>query len=198
MAVGMEAIEAQSPDEDPLGRRSPTTGDRADERSATAKEVGVARIATRSSPGIGVPSTTMRSATRYEGRDCAARYRDQIHPRGAGEPAGGLRAPRRRRGVAGGRAYFPPYLEGKLLQPRADPPPATAATTSRRLRQLAHQTGTRGYTIIPLRLVLQAGPGQGRAGRRSRGSASYEKRQTLADREAQREMDRAIRSHGRG
>ena len=76
------------------------------------------------------------------------------------------------------------------------PAPGDCCCTSRSCVSLEQQTGTRGYTIIPLRLYYKRGRVKVELGV-GRGKRQYEKRQTLAAREAQREMDRAIRSHGR-
>ena len=91
--------------------------------------------------------------------------------------------------------HIPPYLEGSYYNHEPTRPRRLLLHKSE-LRQLEQQTGTRGYTIIPLRLYYKRGRVKVELGV-GRGKRQYEKRQTLAAREAQREMDRAVRSHGR-
>ncbi|MAG34941.1 MAG: SsrA-binding protein [Dehalococcoidia bacterium] len=91
--------------------------------------------------------------------------------------------------------HIAPYLEGSYLNHEPTRPRRLLLHKSE-LRQLEQQTGVRGYTIIPLRLYYKRGRVKVELGV-GRGKRQYEKRQTIAAREAQREMDRALRSHGR-
>ena len=92
--------------------------------------------------------------------------------------------------------HIAPYLEGSYYNHEPTRPRRLLLHKSE-LRQLEHQAGARGYTIIPLCLYYKRGRVKVELGV-GRGKRQYEKRQTLAAREAQREMDRAVRSHGRG
>ncbi len=53
----------------------------------------------------------------------------------------------------------------------------------------------RGYTIIPLQLYLKRGRAKVELGL-ARGKKQYDKRASIAEREAQRDIDRALRSRG--
>ncbi|HKW78559.1 MAG TPA: SsrA-binding protein SmpB [Candidatus Limnocylindria bacterium] len=57
---------------------------------------------------------------------------------------------------------------------------------------LARGSQERGYTIVPLRIYTKAGRAKVELGL-ARGRRRYEKRQVIKEREAQREMDAAIR-----
>ena len=61
--------------------------------------------------------------------------------------------------------------------------------------EIAHLVGAvsqRGYTIVPLRLYLKDGKAKVEIGL-AKGKRQYEKRQSIKEREAAREMDAAIR-----
>jgi SsrA-binding protein len=77
-------------------------------------------------------------------------------------------------------------------------------TRSRRLllhrsqiRELERQVNQRGLTIIPLRLYLKNGMAKVELAV-ARGRRSYDKREAIAKREAEREMERALRRNTRG
>ncbi len=57
---------------------------------------------------------------------------------------------------------------------------------------LARGASERGYTIVPLRIYTKNGRAKVELGL-ARGKRRYEKRQVIKEREAQREMDAAIR-----
>ena len=66
--------------------------------------------------------------------------------------------------------------------------------------QIGHFAGAvaqRGYTIVPLRLYLKGGKAKVELGL-ARGKRRYEKRQTIKEREAAREMAAALRRRTRG
>jgi len=66
--------------------------------------------------------------------------------------------------------------------------------------EIAHLVGAvsqRGYTIVPLRLYLKGGKAKVEIGL-AKGRRQYEKRQSIKEREAAREMDAAIRRRTRG
>lgn len=58
--------------------------------------------------------------------------------------------------------------------------------------QLAGAVSQRGYTLVPLRLYIKDGRAKVELGL-ARGKRQYEKRQTIKEREAKREMEAAIR-----
>lgn len=57
---------------------------------------------------------------------------------------------------------------------------------------LQKQTETAGYTLIPLRLVLRRGRAKIDLGL-ARGKRDFDKRQALAERDAKRQIDQALR-----
>ncbi len=61
------------------------------------------------------------------------------------------------------------------------------------IRKLQIQTKTKGLTLVPLRMYLKRGKAKVEVGI-GRGKKLYDKRDALAEREAGREMDRAIKS----
>jgi SsrA-binding protein len=63
------------------------------------------------------------------------------------------------------------------------------------IRRLAQQTQAKGMTLVPLRLALRQGRVKVQLGV-ARGKKLYDKRQTLAEREAQRDIERAVRGRG--
>jgi SsrA-binding protein len=60
------------------------------------------------------------------------------------------------------------------------------------IRQLERQVNERGLTIIPLRLYLKDGKAKVEIAV-ARGRRQYDKRQAIAKREAEREVQRALR-----
>ena len=72
-------------------------------------------------------------------------------------------------------------------------------TRSRRLllhrkeiRELSREITTAGLTLVPLRLYLKEGKAKLEIGL-ARGKKSYDKRETVARRDAERQMQRALR-----
>ena len=63
-------------------------------------------------------------------------------------------------------------------------------------RELAHDLEARGLTLVPLRLYLKDGVAKVELGL-GKGRRQYDKRQALAKREADREMERALRRRTR-
>ena len=63
------------------------------------------------------------------------------------------------------------------------------------LRELARAVDERGLTLVPLRLYLKRGLAKVELGL-VRGRRQYDKRQVIARREAQRQMERALRHRG--
>lgn len=64
------------------------------------------------------------------------------------------------------------------------------------IRELAREVEQRGLTLIPLRLYLKGGLAKVELGL-ARGRRQYDKRQVIAKREADREMERALRRGNR-
>ena len=60
------------------------------------------------------------------------------------------------------------------------------------IRRLAQQTQAKGLTLVPLKLVLRHGRAKVELGL-ARGKKLYDKRESLAEREAQRDIQRAMR-----
>jgi SsrA-binding protein len=60
------------------------------------------------------------------------------------------------------------------------------------IRELADEVGQRSLTLIPLRLYLKDGKAKVELAL-ARGRRSYDKRAAIAEREAQRDMERALR-----
>ncbi len=66
--------------------------------------------------------------------------------------------------------------------------------------QIGHLAGAvaqRGYTLVPLRLYIKSGRAKVEIGL-AKGKRQYEKRQSIKEREAAREMDAAIRRRVKG
>lgn len=63
------------------------------------------------------------------------------------------------------------------------------------IRRLAQQTQAKGMALVPLRLALRRGRVKVQLGL-ARGKKLYDKRQALAEREAQRDIERAVRGRG--
>lgn len=66
--------------------------------------------------------------------------------------------------------------------------------------EIAHLAGAvsqRGYTLVPLRLYLKAGRAKVELGL-AKGKRQYEKREAIKEREAEREMEAALRRRTRG
>lgn len=65
------------------------------------------------------------------------------------------------------------------------------------IAELARRTQERGYTLVPLRVYFKDGIAKVEVGL-ARGKRSYDKRQTMAEREARREAERALKRASRG
>ncbi len=64
------------------------------------------------------------------------------------------------------------------------------------IRRLYGKTQMAGYTLVPTKLYFKDGRVKVEIGL-AKGKALYDKRQTLAKKEAQRDMERAFRRDGR-
>jgi SsrA-binding protein len=60
------------------------------------------------------------------------------------------------------------------------------------IRELSREISTAGVTLVPLRLYLKEGKAKLEIGL-ARGKKSYDKRETIAKRDAERQMQRALR-----
>jgi SsrA-binding protein len=78
------------------------------------------------------------------------------------------------------RAELEPVRPRKLLLHR------------RQIDELARATGERGVTLVPLQLYFKDGRVKLELGV-ARGKRSYDKRQTIAERDAQRQVERALK-----
>ena len=83
----------------------------------------------------------------------------------------------------GNRYNHEPLRERKLLLHREQ------------IDSLVGSARQRGYTIVPLQLYLKSGRAKVEIGL-ARGKKQYDKREAIAQREAQRDIDRALRSRG--
>lgn len=63
------------------------------------------------------------------------------------------------------------------------------------INRLADKVQAKGYTLVPLRLYLKNNRAKVEIGL-ARGKKQYDKREAIAKREAEREMERAIRRRG--
>jgi SsrA-binding protein len=67
----------------------------------------------------------------------------------------------------------------------------------REINRLISRVQTRGYTIVPTRLYLKSGRAKIEIAL-ARGKRKYDKREAIAKRDAQREMERALKEQSRG
>ncbi|MCR4405716.1 MAG: SsrA-binding protein SmpB [Anaerolineae bacterium] len=65
------------------------------------------------------------------------------------------------------------------------------------INRLAGQVQERGYTLIPLRMYLRGGRAKVELAL-ARGKRQYDKRETIAKREADRQIERALKERGQG
>ena len=66
----------------------------------------------------------------------------------------------------------------------------------REIDRLSARVRERGYTIVPVRLYLKGGRAKVEIAL-ARGKRKYDKRQTIARRDAERDIDRALKDRGR-
>lgn len=83
----------------------------------------------------------------------------------------------------GNRYNHEPLRERKLLLHREE------------ISELVGSVRQRGYTLIPLQVYLKHGKAKVEIGL-ARGKKQYDKREAIAKRDAQREIDRALRARG--
>jgi len=83
-----------------------------------------------------------------------------------------------------GRANVAPRRERKLLLHRAE------------IARFAGRAAERGFTLVPLELYFKEGRAKVQLGL-ARGKKAHDKRETIRERDSQREIQRAVRGRGR-
>ena len=83
-----------------------------------------------------------------------------------------------------GRANAAPRRERKLLLHRAE------------IGRLSGRVAERGFTLVPIELYFKAGRAKVQLGL-ARGKKIHDKRQTIRERESEREVQRTVRGRGR-
>ena len=103
--------------------------------------------------------------------------------------------------VEGGEAWIiqmhiPPYTQGNRWNP--DPVRRRKLLLhAKEIKRLETAVAQKGQTVVPLKLYFSRGRAKLLIGV-AKGKKSYDKRATIAERDAKREMDRARRSTARG
>jgi SsrA-binding protein len=93
-------------------------------------------------------------------------------------------------------AHVSPYEQGNIFN--HDPLRSRKLLVhARELRRLNGKVRVAGYTLVPTKLYFKNGRVKVEIGL-AKGKTTYDKRQTLAKKEAQRDMERALRSRERG
>ena len=98
--------------------------------------------------------------------------------------------------VKGGEAWvegfhIPPYEQGNInnLEPLRR---RKLLLHGREIEKLAEAVARKGYTIVPLRVYFKSGRAKMEIGL-ARGKKAHDKRDTIKERDQQRDMDRALR-----
>ena len=91
-------------------------------------------------------------------------------------------------------AHITPYRHGSHANHDPDRPRKLLVHKSE-LRELRAAIEQKGMTLVPLRLILKQGRAKLELGV-VRGKKLYDKRQTAAEREARRDVERAVRDRG--
>lgn len=91
--------------------------------------------------------------------------------------------------------HISPYTAGNIFNhdPLRD---RKLLVHARELRKLANKVKATGYTLVPTRMYFRDGRAKVEIAV-ARGKAQYDKRQTLAKKDAQREIERAVKNRGR-
>ena len=92
--------------------------------------------------------------------------------------------------------YVAPYEHGG----RENPEPIRRRKLllhSREIREMGQRVATKGVTVVPLKLYLKGGRAKLQLGL-ARGKRQYDKREAIAKRDAEREVERALKSRIRG
>lgn len=91
--------------------------------------------------------------------------------------------------------HVSPYEQGNIHNP--DPVRTRKLLAHKReIRRLAGKVQAAGYTLVPTKMYLKDGRIKLEIGL-AKGKTTYDKRQTLAKKDAQREMERALRHRDR-
>ena len=91
-------------------------------------------------------------------------------------------------------AHISPYAQGNVWN--HDPlRPRKLLLHAREIARIAARVRERGYTIVPTRLYFKGGRAKVEIGL-ARGKKEYDKRADLARRDAQRDVERALRGRG--
>lgn len=92
-------------------------------------------------------------------------------------------------------AHIPPYAGGSYMN-HEPTRPRRLLLHKKEIRELARAINEKGLTIVPLRLYLKDGMAKVELGL-ARGRKHYDKRQAIARRDAQRDIERALRHRSR-
>ncbi|MBI2425196.1 MAG: SsrA-binding protein SmpB [Candidatus Hydrogenedentes bacterium] len=92
-------------------------------------------------------------------------------------------------------AHIKPYAMGNINNHEAERP-RKLLLHKEEIRRLGQRIAEKGLTLIPLRVYFKEGMVKVELGL-GRGKHSFDKRESLKERESKREMDRAIKSVGR-
>jgi SsrA-binding protein len=93
-------------------------------------------------------------------------------------------------------AHIPEYAQGNMAN--HDPDRDRKLLLHRReIDQLAGKVAERGFTLVPTRLYFKDGRAKVEIAL-ARGKETRDKRRDLAERDAKRQMERALKSRGRG
>jgi len=87
--------------------------------------------------------------------------------------------------------YIAPYSHGGYANHEPDRPRRLLLHRDE-IRRLAAQVAQRGYTIVPTRLYLKRGRAKLEIAL-AKGRKTYDKRHAIAEREAQRDIERGLR-----
>ena len=91
--------------------------------------------------------------------------------------------------------HISPYEKGNIFN--KDPMrPRRLLMHKREIRKLAQEIKTEGYTLVPLALYLKGSKVKVDLGL-CKGKKLYDKRASIAERDAKRDIDRAMKSHTR-
>lgn len=90
-------------------------------------------------------------------------------------------------------AHISPYTAGNVFnhEPLRD---RKLLVHSRELRKLARRVGAPGYTLVPTKMYFRDGRAKVEIAV-ARGKAAYDKREALAKKDAQREIERGFKAH---
>jgi SsrA-binding protein len=93
-------------------------------------------------------------------------------------------------------AHIQPYAQGNIMN--HEPERARKLLMHRaEIEKIAQRTGEKGFTLVPLRVYFKDGKVKVEIGL-CRGKNTYDKRDSLKEREAKRDVDRALRSMQKG